>query len=504
MVARLALDLLKTGQTMRVLIFADRLGRELEPLTERTCVALLPVVGKPVLEHTLDALVAAGLRRAIIALSPFADELRAVIGNGSRWGMRLDYVLTCGEEDPEAVAERSQSRQDGEFLALRGDILQGGALQDFLERASEVAGSVVQGRVAGMPASLCLHRAGGRGGLEPLRWSIEPAAAPPIWPMVELPEAVLNRLESPRAYHRANLDAAAGRFPGLVVPGRRMALGLTVGDRSQVSPRSLRQGIAFVGGQCRVESSVEFHGEVVVADRVIVDRHTTLHDSVVLPDTYIGELVDVRNAIVWGNRMIRVDTGAVLPVVETFLLTDLREATLNGTLAEPLNRLLGLLALALSLPLWPLALVAALTVNVNAPLRRVPLRGNRLEFGEFGNRRRRVFDAWEWTTAIPVLRHLPRLLAVVSGDLRLVGAEPLTPAQADSRLEDWERIGDRAPAGLIGPTQLILPADAPWEERRLSDAFYARQRDTSRDLRYLLLGMAALFTRRAWWPALIE
>ena len=128
MVARLALDLLKTGQTMRVLIFADRLGRELEPLTERTCVALLSVVGKPVLEHTLDALVAAGLRRAIIALSPFADELRAVIGNGSRWGMRLDFVLTRGEEDPEAVAERSQSRQDGEFLALRGDILQGGAL----------------------------------------------------------------------------------------------------------------------------------------------------------------------------------------------------------------------------------------------------------------------------------------------------------------------------------------------------------------------------------------
>ncbi|MFO1424556.1 MAG: hypothetical protein U1F70_13075 [Candidatus Competibacteraceae bacterium] len=49
---------------MQALIFADRLGRELEPLTERTCVALLPVVGKRVLEHTLEALVAAGVREA--------------------------------------------------------------------------------------------------------------------------------------------------------------------------------------------------------------------------------------------------------------------------------------------------------------------------------------------------------------------------------------------------------------------------------------------------------
>ena len=98
--------------------------------------------------------------------------------------------------------------------------------------------------------------------------------------------------------------------------------------------------------------------------------------------------------------------------------------TLGGTLAEPLNRLLGLLVLALSLPLWPLA--AALPGNAT-PLRETPLRGNRLKFDEFGTRRRRVFVAWEWVTAIPVLRYLPRLLAVVSGNLRLVGVEPLTP-----------------------------------------------------------------------------
>jgi hypothetical protein len=44
-------------------------------------------------------------------------------------------------------------------------------------------------------------------------------------------------------------------------------------------------------------------------------------------------------------------------------------------------------------------------------------------------------------------------------------------------------------------------ADAPREERLLSDAFYARQRSTARDLHYLLQGLGALFTRRAWQPA---
>ena len=486
---------------MQALIFADRLGRELEPLTERTCVALLPMVGKSVLEHTLEALVAAGVREAVVAISPFADKVRTVIGDGSRWGMRLDYVLTQGEENPDTVVDRCQNRIPAEVLALRGDVLHGATLGEFLQRAGGVSGPVVQGRAANALVSLCLNRARGRGGLEPLRWTSESPATDAAWPVVELPTSALNRLDSLSAYHRANLDAAAGRVPGLIAPGREAALGLWVGLRSKVSPRSLRQGVAFVGMHCRIEASAELYGEVVIANDVIVDRHAILRDSVVLPETYIGELVEVQNAIVQGNCLIRVDTGAVLPVVETFLLADLREATLSGTLAEPLNRALGALALALSLPLWPLALAAALTGNPNTPpLRETPLRGNRLEFDEFGNRRRRVFVAREWVTTVPVLRYLPRLLAVVSGDLRLIGAEPLTPEQVDDRPEAWERVADQAPAGLIGPTQLTLPADAPREERLLSDAFYARQRSTARDLRYLLQGLGALFTRRAWWP----
>lgn len=484
---------------MQALIFADRRGRELQPLTDQTCVALLPVVGKPVLEHTLEALVAAGLRRAIIAVSPFAEELRAVIGDGRRWGMRLDYVLTRGEEEPDAVVERCPSRLEDELLLLRGDVLHGAAFADFLRRASELAGPVAHGRVAGEPLSLCRHRAGGRGGLEPLRWSVAPSAIPPLWPVVELPEAALNRLESWRVYHRANLEAAAGRFPGLIVPGRAAAPGLTVGLHSRVSPRSVRQGVAFVGSQCRIEPTAELRGEVVVSNGVMIDRYATVQDSVVLANVYVGERMDVRNAIIQGNQLLRVDTGVVLPVVETCLLANLPEAVRRETLADPLNRGLGLLALALSLPLWPLALALALTANVNAPLREMKLRGNR--FDASGKRQRRVFSAWEWAVPVPVLRYLPRLLAVVSGDLRLVGATPLTPEQANRRLEDWKRVSDQAPAGLIGPTSLNLPPDAPWEQRLLSDAFYARQRSPARDWRYLLQGIGALFTRRAWQSA---
>jgi multidrug efflux pump subunit AcrA (membrane-fusion protein) len=110
----------------------------------------------------------------------------------------------------------------------------------------------------------------------------------------------------------------------------------------------------------------------------------------------------------------------------------------------------------------------------------------------------RAFPAWRFATGIPVLATLPRVLALVSGDLRLVGVSPLTPQESKARTEEWQRARDRAPVGLIGPTQLTLPADAPSDERLMSDAFYAGQRSALGDLRWLWVGLLGLFSRRAW------
>ena len=126
------------------------------------------------------------------------------------------------------------------------------------------------------------------------------------------------------------------------------------------------------------------------------------------------------------------------------------------------------------------------------------LEGNHLQFDDFGNRKRKVFTAWTWNTSIPILRYLPYLWSILTGDLRLVGVIPLTPTQSEQRVEDWAKVRDEAPIGLIGPSQLNLPTNVPIEEKLMSDAFYARQRSTTKDISYLLQGLGALFSRKAW------
>ncbi|MFM8332824.1 MAG: sugar phosphate nucleotidyltransferase [Candidatus Methylumidiphilus sp.] len=484
---------------MRVIILADRLGHELLPLTDTTCPALLPVTGKPVLEHTLDMLVAAGLKQATIVIGPFAEQVRAFAGDGQRWGMALDYWVARGEETPVSVlAQIAQGPCDYPLLLLRGDMLRTPCLSEFLQLADGRTEAVLHVLAQGSATGMALAQSA-EADLSPLHWPVLAEGLPIAAEAAVECGGSASRLESLAAYHQANLAAAAGRLPGLLVPGRQTALGLTQGKNSQVSPASLKVGNAFVGDGCRIHRTAELSGEVVIGDHVIIDPHTRLADTLVLPHTYVGELVDLRNAIVRGNDLIRVDTGTHLRLADTFLLADLRDISVGGSLAPGLHRLAGGVLLLLSLPLWPVAAWAARGENPQGPLLRPRrLRGNRIELSEFGERQRAEFKAWEWATRRPLLRSLPHLLGVVSGDLRLVGVEPVSLEQAERRTEEWERLADQAPAGLIGPTQLRLPASAPEEERLMSDAYYARQRGPGKNWPYLGEALLALFNRRAW------
>ena len=489
---------------MQTIILLDRLGKELLPLTDNTAVALLPLAGKPLVEYTLEMLAAAGITRAILVTGPFTEQLREHIGAGQRWGLELEYWVGRGEENPATLLRQLPPGDCPERLLLRGDVLTPPWLTAFLKAAAESQATALHGVSGNHLAGISLLREPKAApALAALGWerlAANPSGNLPKSQPISLEGGPTYWLESLKAYHQANLDAVAGLIHGLNLPGREVAIGLRQGRNTTLSPRSLAVGAALVGSQCRIHPSARFSNTVVIADQVIVDREAQLSNAVILPHSYIGELVTVSDAIVRGNDLIDIDTGGAIKVVDAFLLADLREAALTRSFSTGLNRIAAGLLLLLSLPLWPLAALAAWLENREQPLRTRRLRGNRVERNEFGQTQRREFTAVEWATRIPLLAKLPGLWAVVTGDLRLVGVEAVTREEAAQRQAEWELLADGSPAGLLGPTQLLLPASAPAEERLMSDAFFAGQRDFGKEMAVLKDALLSLLRWRTWWP----
>lgn len=77
---------------MKAIILAGGYGTRMYPLTLRTPKPLLPVAGKPVLEHILGLLAASGVPEAVISLKESQRKIERYFGKGNRLGMHLTYA----------------------------------------------------------------------------------------------------------------------------------------------------------------------------------------------------------------------------------------------------------------------------------------------------------------------------------------------------------------------------------------------------------------------------
>jgi MurNAc alpha-1-phosphate uridylyltransferase len=76
---------------MKALVLAAGRGERMRPLTDSVPKPLLVVAGRPLIAYHLEALARAGIRDVVINLAWLGDRLRAVLGDGARYGVRIGY-----------------------------------------------------------------------------------------------------------------------------------------------------------------------------------------------------------------------------------------------------------------------------------------------------------------------------------------------------------------------------------------------------------------------------
>ena len=79
---------------MKALILAAGEGTRLRPLTWACPKQLLPLAGRPVVFYVIQKIAEAGIDDIGMVVSPNREEeFRKVVGDGSKWGVKIDYVV---------------------------------------------------------------------------------------------------------------------------------------------------------------------------------------------------------------------------------------------------------------------------------------------------------------------------------------------------------------------------------------------------------------------------
>ena len=321
---------------MKAVVMAGGEGTRLRPLTSNQPKPMVPIVGKPCMEHIVELLKKHSFEDVVVTLAFMPQEIRGYFGAGESYGVSIRYSV---EESPAGTAgsvKLAEDALDEPFLVISGDALCDidlGALVRFHEEKEALATIALKSVDNPLEFGIVVIDADGR---------IERFLEKPSWGQVftdtintgiyVLDPEVLRHIPSDRPfdfskelfplllemgrplygyvadgywqdignldqYRQANFDALDERVR-LNIPGIRLRGNIWMGEGVELEDLDAVEGPALLGNYCRIESRASVGPYSVLAASVTLRDHARTARSVIDSSTHIGRSALIEGAIV--------------------------------------------------------------------------------------------------------------------------------------------------------------------------------------------------------------
>ena len=106
---------------MKAIVLAGGLGTRLHPLTVNIPKPMVPVVNKPVLEHTIENLIAHGIRSVVVNLHSYPAIIKKHFGTGARHKIHITYSTEKSLLGTAGGVKKMEDLFDSTFVVMSGD-----------------------------------------------------------------------------------------------------------------------------------------------------------------------------------------------------------------------------------------------------------------------------------------------------------------------------------------------------------------------------------------------
>jgi NDP-sugar pyrophosphorylase family protein len=117
-------DLLVASSLLNtMIIMAGGQGSRLRPHTENCPKPLIPVAGKPMMQHIIERAKSQGISKMIISVHYLGEMIQDYFGDGSKFGMDISYIVEDHPLGTAGAISLINTRPDLPFIVTNGDVL---------------------------------------------------------------------------------------------------------------------------------------------------------------------------------------------------------------------------------------------------------------------------------------------------------------------------------------------------------------------------------------------
>ena len=297
---------------------------EMLGLGQHTSASLLPLVDRPILQHLIEFLLLEGIGSFELLIEHEAERVKAYLGNGARWGCSIRYHLVANPERLyEALARLPQLRLAPWFL-VHVNHFPYTSLARYANEAHPVFFCTATNAESKSWAGAAYMPSGFDSG--ELAW-LSKLELSDYWARLEqagrahsvIAEANVNTA-TPAALLDAQGRVLDRRFDRLLISGIEKHPGIWLSRKSAVHASVRLSSPVYIGANARIERGVSLGPHAVIGANSIIDAHTSVRNSLVTAETYVGQRLELDGVIADRNLLVhsRLETGLV--VKEDFLL----------------------------------------------------------------------------------------------------------------------------------------------------------------------------------------
>jgi len=298
---------------MQAVIMATEQNESFLPMVENGCVALLPIAGRPAIEYAIESLHRIGIREAVIVTHNDTQSVQSNVGNGCRWGMQISYHQVDSAFD--GYVDISSHKSD-ETLVVQGDAFWNLDLDHFLDQARNSGKQQVIATYHNQPIAKWV-----KGDLWSSAMNHIDAELHSSLCVNQNAGAYFFPLHDYMCYFRVNMALVNGQLVQHQPSGRMTGEHLFMDVGAKINDSSTKTlSAAFVGRNSHVHRTAALSGIVAIDSNVVIDRLASVENSLVLPGTYIGEMMCVRDSIVSGNTYVNVYSGSAVTIDDTLMM----------------------------------------------------------------------------------------------------------------------------------------------------------------------------------------